>query len=36
MEVRKIRGVKTLEKLCPYNFTPNGIAVYPQEQVFTE
>jgi circadian clock protein KaiC len=36
IEVRKMRGVKILEKLCPYNFTVNGITVYPQEQVFTE
>jgi circadian clock protein KaiC len=36
IEVRKMRGVKTPEKLCPYSFTLNGIAVYPREQVFTE
>ena len=35
IEVRKMRGVKTIDKLCPYSFTPNGIVVYPHETVFT-
>jgi len=34
LEVRKMRGVKTVSKLCPYNFTEDGIVVYPQETVF--
>lgn len=35
LEIRKMRGVKHLEKLCPYKFTPDGIEVYPQQTVFT-
>lgn len=36
LEVRKIRAVKIIQKICPYEFTPNGIQVYPREPVFTE
>ena len=34
IEVRKMRGTKKVDKLCPYVFTDSGIAVYPQETVF--
>ena len=34
LEVRKMRGTKKVDKLCPYAFTDSGIAVYPQETVF--
>ena len=33
-EVRKMRGVKTINKLCPYTFTDEGMVIYPQETVF--
>ncbi len=35
LEIRKMRGVKHQEKLCPYKFTLDGIEVYPQQTVFT-
>ena len=34
VEVRKLRGVKTVNKLCPYTFTDEGMVIYPQETVF--
>ncbi len=34
IEVRKMRGVKIVNKLCPYTFTDTGIVIYPQETVF--
>jgi len=34
IEIRKMRGVKIMERICPYGFTPNGIVVYPHETVF--
>ncbi len=34
VEVRKMRGVKTVNKLCLYDITDSGLAVYPQETVF--
>lgn len=34
VEVRKMRGVKTINKLCPYAFTDEGMVIYPQETVF--
>lgn len=36
LEVRKMRAVKIIQKICPYEFTQNGIHVYPREPVFTE
>lgn len=36
LEIRKIRGVKHLEKLCPFKITENGIEVYPQQTVFVK
>ncbi|MCD6469974.1 hypothetical protein J7L29_04160 [Candidatus Bathyarchaeota archaeon] len=34
IEVRKMRGTKITDKICPYVFTNEGIVVYPQETVF--
>jgi KaiC/GvpD/RAD55 family RecA-like ATPase len=34
LEIRKMRGVKHIEKLCPYRITGDGIEVYPEENVF--
>ena len=34
LEIRKMRGVKHLEKLCPFKITSDGIEVYPQQAVF--
>ncbi len=34
LEVRKMRGVKTVNKLCLYDIKDSGITVYPQETVF--
>jgi KaiC/GvpD/RAD55 family RecA-like ATPase len=34
LEVRKIRGVKHTDRLCPYRITAEGIEVYPEETVF--
>ena len=34
LEVRKIRGVKHTDRLCPYRITQEGIEVYPEETVF--
>ncbi len=34
LEIRKMRGVKHVEKLCPYRITADGIEVYPEENVF--
>ena len=34
LEVRKMRGVKTVNKLCLYDIRDSGITVYPQETVF--
>jgi KaiC/GvpD/RAD55 family RecA-like ATPase len=34
LEIRKMRGVKHIEKLCPYRITADGIEVYPEENVF--
>ncbi|MCS7120292.1 MAG: ATPase domain-containing protein [Nitrososphaerota archaeon] len=36
VEVRKMRGVKITDRICPYDFTSNGIIVYPGESVFAE
>lgn len=34
VEVRKMRGTKIINKLCLYDFTDQGIVVYPQEVIF--
>ena len=34
LEVRKMRGVKTINKLCYYELSDAGITVYPRETVF--
>ena len=34
LEIRKMRGVKHVERICPYKITTNGIEIYPQETVF--
>ncbi len=34
LEIRKMRGVKHLERMCPYRMTPDGVEVYPEETVF--
>lgn len=34
LEVRKMRGVKHTDRLCPYRITAEGIEVYPEETVF--
>ncbi len=34
VEIRKIRGSKIVNKLCPYLVQDGGIVVYPQETVF--
>jgi KaiC/GvpD/RAD55 family RecA-like ATPase len=34
LEVRKMRGAKHTERLCPYRITAEGIEVYPEETVF--
>ncbi len=34
VEVRKMRGTKIINKLCLYDFTEQGIMVYPQETIF--
>lgn len=34
LEIRKMRGVKHLERLCPYRITPEGVEIYPEETVF--
>jgi KaiC/GvpD/RAD55 family RecA-like ATPase len=34
LEIKKMRGVKHVERLCPYKITNNGIEIYPQETVF--
>lgn len=34
LEVRKMRGAKHTDRLCPYRITPEGIEVYPEETVF--
>ncbi len=34
IEIRKMRGTKIIDKICPYVFTNEGIVVYPQETVF--
>jgi len=34
LEVRKMRGVKHTDRLCPYRVTAEGIEVYPEETVF--
>lgn len=36
LEIRKMRGVKHLEKLCPFKITSDGIEVYPQQTVFVK
>lgn len=36
LQIRKMRSVKIVDKICPYNFTNNGITVYPNETVFTQ
>ena len=36
LEIRKMRGVKHLEKLCPFKITEDGIEVYPQQTVFVK
>jgi KaiC/GvpD/RAD55 family RecA-like ATPase len=34
LEVRKMRGAKHTDRLCPYRITAEGIEVYPEETVF--
>jgi len=34
LEVRKMRGAKHTDRLCPYRITSEGIEVYPEETVF--
>ncbi len=34
LEVRKMRGAKHTDRLCPYRITGEGIEVYPEETVF--
>ena len=34
LEVRKMRGVKHLQRLCPMRITDKGIEVFPEEKVF--
>ena len=34
LEVRKMRGAKHTDRLCPYRLTAEGIEVYPEETVF--
>lgn len=34
LEIRKMRGVKHMEKLCPFKITEDGIEVFPQQTVF--
>jgi KaiC/GvpD/RAD55 family RecA-like ATPase len=34
LEVRKMRGAKHTDRLCPYRITTEGIEVYPEETVF--
>jgi len=36
LEIRKIRGVRHMEKLCPFKITDDGIEVYPQQTVFVK
>lgn len=36
LEVRKMRGTNTVNKLCLYTFTESGIVVYPQETIFRQ
>lgn len=36
LEIRKMRGVKHMEKLCPLKITNEGIEVYPQQTVFVK
>jgi len=36
LEIRKMRGVKHLERLCPFKITSDGIEVYPQQAVFVK
>ena len=34
LEIRKMRGAKHADRLCPFRITPEGIEVYPEETVF--
>jgi KaiC/GvpD/RAD55 family RecA-like ATPase len=34
LEIRKMRGAKNTDRLCPYRITAEGIEVYPEETVF--
>lgn len=34
LEIRKMRGAKHTDRLCPYRITAEGIEVYPEETVF--
>ena len=34
LEIRKMRGAKHADRLCPFRITAEGIEVYPEETVF--